>query len=134
MTAAVSFSIPYPPSVNAIYSRGYGNGSNVRRSDDYKKWLQMAGWTLLQQLTGLKKPVVRGAVLVGYRVRRPSDKRKHDLGNLLKALDDLLVLHKVIEDDSLIEGYEPLRWDNSVDGVLVTIRACDTSGAGQVAA
>jgi len=54
------------------------------------------------------------------RAVRP-DKRRRDLANLEKAISDLLVDHKVIEDDSLIESLS-MEWVSSdMAGVSVTL-------------
>lgn len=42
-----------------------------------------------------------GDIAVQYRFAR-TDRRKRDLGNLEKAMSDILVKHEIIEDDSKI--------------------------------
>jgi Holliday junction resolvase RusA-like endonuclease len=49
----------------------------------------------------VRPPLFPGPVRVCYVIRKP-DRRRRDLGNLLKALDDTLTRNLVIEDDSQI--------------------------------
>ena len=63
-----------------------------------------------------EKWMIRGRVRVVYAVSHPGDKRKRDLKNYEKALDDFLTLHRVIVDDSLIES-SYIQWER--DGNIV---------------
>jgi crossover junction endodeoxyribonuclease RusA len=91
-----TFTVPIPPSVNALYRNAPGKGRV--KTERYRTWIQAAGWDVRDQ----KPEHQPGQVAVCYRLPWPTDKRKRDLGNYEKALSDLLVLHNVIEDDSKI--------------------------------
>ncbi len=64
--------------------------------------------------SGFKTPVS-----VSYRFGQPNKKRR-DLDNLLKAPNDLLVEHGIIEDDSLIHRISA-EWGDGFVGVEVEI-------------
>lgn len=107
------YMLPFPPSVNNLFL-------NVRRggrikTPRYREWIEEAGWLLKQQ----KVPLVPGHVYITYRVNRP-DKRKHDLDNLLKAPTDLLVAHRIIEEDSMIDGFE-IMWEGEGHGMFFAV-------------
>ena len=90
--------LPLPPSVNALYRnrKKDGKGRGRIKTERYNTWLNAAGWELNQQ----KPPKVKGNYILWLYCERP-DKRRRDLGNLLKAMEDLLTDLGVIEDDSL---------------------------------
>lgn len=91
----IRYNLPFPPSVNNLFA----NGKKGRfRTDKYETWRTLAGQEIMAQ--GRKR--LKGAVSMSVLAVRP-DKRKRDLSNLLKAIEDLLVDMGVIEDDSLIE-------------------------------
>jgi crossover junction endodeoxyribonuclease RusA len=65
-------------------------------------------WQLAGQAKGQK---IIGAYKLTILAVRP-DKRRRDLGNLEKAVSDILVSQNIIEDDSLCEWLE-VRWVDS---------------------
>lgn len=90
-----SFTIPMPPSVNALYANRPGGRF---KTDAYKNWINLAALCIRDQ----KPAPISGYVAVRYVVATFTDKRKHDLGNLEKALSDCLTHHDIIDDDSQI--------------------------------
>ena len=58
-------------------------------------------------------------LIVVYSLKRP-DKRKRDLGNLEKALSDILVSTGIIEDDSNIEDLR-LHWADQNEPVIINL-------------
>jgi len=88
--------LPYPPSTNTLYMNVRGRGRVKTRR--YLTWIKNAGGVLM----ALKVKPVSGRVNVSISILRP-DKRKRDIDNLAKAILDLLVNHKIIEDDRYIE-------------------------------
>ncbi|KKL82309.1 hypothetical protein LCGC14_1986100, partial [marine sediment metagenome] len=50
----------------------------------------------------------------------PPDKRKRDLSNFVKAIEDRLVAHNVLRDDSDVWRLEVF-WDRSIKGARVEI-------------
>lgn len=84
--------LPAPPSANNLFSTTK-SGRRVK-SKHYDFWTSEAGWRLKAQ-----HPVkVPGKVVILIAVERSSDLA--DIDNRIKPILDLLVAHKVIDDDS----------------------------------
>jgi Holliday junction resolvase RusA-like endonuclease len=94
MTAQV-FYLPIPPSVNGLYINVRGRGRV--KSARYRAWLKHAGWELQAQKGRMK--TILGPVKVAIYAVRPKGQRAPDIDNIQKALLDILVEHKIIEDD-----------------------------------
>ena len=108
------FLLPFPPSVNALYT----NVSKVGRvkTPAYKAWKKEAGLRL-----NLQRPKkVSGRIRLAIRAV-PPDRRKRDLGNLEKAISDFLVDMGVIDDDSLIECQCSCWVSDSLQGISVGV-------------
>lgn len=89
--AAVTFPLPYPPSANNLFP------GKARRypSKAYVAWRKLA--------EGMVPTIsLRGPYEIDLAFDRP-DRRARDLGNLEKAISDLLVAKGVVEDDRLCE-------------------------------
>ncbi len=111
MTLA-SLTLPFPPSVNGLYP----GKARRHKSKRYKAWIKEAGWTLKTQ-----EPIhrFRSPVSIVLTFGRP-DKRVRDLSNYIKAVEDLLVTHGIIRDDSDVHRGEQY-WDDTITGVRVEI-------------
>lgn len=72
------------------------------------EWRKLAMWQIAGQAKGNK---VLGAYKLTILAVRP-DKRKRDLGNLEKAVSDILVSQNIVEDDSFCEWLEA-KWVES---------------------
>jgi Holliday junction resolvase RusA-like endonuclease len=96
--------LPTPPSLNALWRHDKGR---VHRSKEYDQWRHDAGWTLKEQ----KPPSIAGWCSIRLSASIPA--RRRDLDNLMKALLDLLVAYRVIENDADVAGIEA-RWDRTV--------------------
>lgn len=95
-TQPTTVTVPLPPSTNALF-KTLRTGRRAK-SAAYKDWLSEAGWRLK-----LQRPVkVPGRVVLLISVDRES--MAADIDNRCKALIDLLVLHKVIDDDKHVTG------------------------------
>lgn len=110
----IQFTIPMPPPLSACFRNASGPGRV--KTPRYERWKRDAGWIVRAQRPGS----IHGPVRVTYLIGRP-DKRKRDLGNLDKALSDLLVHLRVIDDDSKIVDLR-LVWAER-DDVLATVEA-----------
>jgi crossover junction endodeoxyribonuclease RusA len=88
--------LTFPPTINTMYP-----GIKQRhKSAKYVAWIKEATIALNKQKTGqIDKPI-----RISYKYGRP-DKRKRDLSNLIKAVEDLLVSYGILEDDSLIHAF-----------------------------
>lgn len=108
--------LPFPPSVNNLFI----NGKHGRfRSQRYDSWIMEAGNEILRQ----RPSKVAGPVALRFEFQEGRDKRKRDVTNLIKAPEDLLVKHQIIEaDDGSIVREVNACWSAEVVGVRVTIR------------
>lgn len=112
----IVFKLPFPPSVNALYRNVPGRGRV--KTQRYLTWLRAAGNEVLAQAPG--QPSIRGAVSIAIAVYRP-DKRRRDLGNLEKAVTDLLVTYAMIDDDRHVASLL-LEW-RAGEGSGIEVRA-----------
>jgi len=105
-----------PPSVNGLYA----NVARVGRvkTKRYKAWIAEAGWQLVTQ----PRHSFPGNVLLEFRFgpRGPGD-----ASNYIKAPEDLLVAHRIITDDSLVDKVSA-EWAPDVRGCEVTITHRET--------
>lgn len=86
-------SLPIPPSVNSLFGNSpSGRAKRGRfKTRRYKSWIEEAGWELIRQ---------RPRPIVGpYRVFITLPKTRADCDNLVKPLLDLLVDHRLTDDD-----------------------------------
>lgn len=107
--------LPFPPSTNNMFI----NGTKGRfRSQKYDEWIIEAGWELARQHPA--KCV--GPVSLSFEFQDGQDNRKRDISNLIKAPEDLLVKHGVIQaDDQTIVRQINVAWSAEVTGVRITI-------------
>lgn len=108
----ISYSLPYPPTVNGLFVEVAGKRIKTKA---YRDWRVEAGWTIKQQ--GYKH--FAGPVMLLLQCVKP-DRRKRDASNLLKAVEDMLVEMRVIEDDAHIMDTRS-RWVSRGPPCLVTI-------------
>jgi crossover junction endodeoxyribonuclease RusA len=99
----IILSLPFPPSVNSLWRST--KGGKVYRSAKYMEWRKLAMWQIAGQVRGRRH---LGAYKLTILAVRP-DKRKRDLGNLEKAVSDILVSQNIVEDDSMCEWLE-IKW------------------------
>lgn len=113
-----TFLLPLPPSVNQLTLNVRGRGRI--KTPAYRSWITEAGLRL-----NLQRPkFMPGYVRMSVRAIRP-DRRRRDLGNLEKAISDLLVSHGIIEDDSFIQAISMEWWgSDNMTGVSVTLVSC----------
>ncbi|MGY2052387.1 RusA family crossover junction endodeoxyribonuclease [Methylobacterium sp. JK268] len=105
--------LPVPPSVNALHAHGGRGGP--RRSDAYRRWIAAAGWRLQAQRPGR----VEGPYAIHLALPEAS---RCDLGNLEKAVSDLLQAHGVVTNDRKARDIR-LTWQAQEPEVVVTVRA-----------
>lgn len=111
--------LPLPPSTNKLYRAVPGRG--VIKSAAYRKWIDDAGYALLEQ----KPKPVAGDFDLWLYVEWP-DKRKRDLDNSIKATLDLLVSHQLVEDDSKCQAMHIYR---GLKGRECVVRVCERKTA-----
>jgi crossover junction endodeoxyribonuclease RusA len=117
MRRLITFILPFPPSLNNMFI----NGSKGRfRSQKYDSWIMEAGCEIMRQ----RPRKVAGPVLLTFEFQEGRDNRKRDISNLVKAPEDLLVKHGIIEaDDGSIVRSITSKWSPEVQGVRVTIQS-----------
>jgi len=89
----------------------------MHRSSKYSAWAKQAEWAVAGQVKGKK---IVGEYTLEIVAVKP-DKRRRDLGNLEKAVSDLLQKVKVIEDDYLCQDIH-LHWAKSGPECLILRR------------
>ncbi len=98
MTQLISIlGLPFPISVNAMYRNVLKVGRV--KSTTYKQWLAEAQASVLQNKV---RGSIEGPYTMEIEVDRP-DKRRRDLTNLIKGVEDFCVSQGYVEDDSLCE-------------------------------
>lgn len=116
----VSFDLPFPPSVNNLFA------GKTRRyaSKAYKAWKAAAAPCVPAGL-------IAGPYTLDLLFDRP-DRRARDLGNLEKAVSDLLVERGLVIDDSCCERIT-LAWSDAPPKrdatVRVVVTACERRAA-----
>lgn len=115
----IYLSIPFPPSVNRLWRAT--KGGKVYRSAEYVNWVKATLWEIKIQA---KAKRVSGAYKLTILAVKP-DKRKRDIGNLEKAVSDVLVHSGVIDDDHLCEWIDA-RWVPSGPPCRLIIESIET--------
>jgi Holliday junction resolvase RusA-like endonuclease len=107
--------LPFPPSVNCLFA------GKTRRyvSKPYARWRRAAGAELLAQRV---RPVA-GRVTIEILLTPPDSRRARDGDNYIKAINDLLVAHGIIMDDSAaFVGKTSAEWvESQTPGAMVII-------------
>jgi Holliday junction resolvase RusA-like endonuclease len=107
-----------PPSTNNLFATG-ATGRRFK-SAEYTDWIEEAGWRLNAQ----RPRPIAGKVALLIDVEEPKTKIRQDCTNRVKAVEDLLVSHGIIEgDDQRYVREVTVRWA-PVEGVRVTVRPC----------
>ena len=111
---STTISLPFPPPLNNLFANVAGKGRV--KSDRYRQWANAAGW----EIQSVRPKAIPGPVAITILLGKP-DRRRRDLDGMAKAVCDLLVDHRVIEDDSLVQRLT-LAWA-PVQGAHVTVEA-----------
>lgn len=108
-----SFTLPMPPSVNALYANLPGKGRIKTRI--YKNWLRDAGWEL--RIARVRTVTSRIRVLIEAKTNN-----RRDADNLAKPILDLLTGCGVIPNDSAkhVSGVS-IDWRDDIEGCRVTL-------------
>jgi len=93
--------LPFPPSINRLWRAS--KGGRVYRSGEYAGWRSVSLWRLREQMRmSYPGQSVEGAYRLTVRAVKP-DRRRRDLGNLEKAISDIIVAAGIVEDDHLCQ-------------------------------
>lgn len=109
--------LPYPPSVNKAFRNLPGGGR--AKSANYSKWRNLAG----QEIMAQRPSKLHGDYELRIHAKKP-DNRKRDIDNLIKPINDALVVAGVVVDDSDCMSVSA-SWvtDSTQKGVYVYYRA-----------
>lgn len=106
----IRIELPYPPTTNTLFRNA---GKSRVKTLGYRDWIKLASVSIKDShRQGI------GPYHISIALKRP-DMRRRDIGNLEKAVSDLLVSHGVIQDDSLCQRLfktreEAIEWRTSV--------------------
>jgi Holliday junction resolvase RusA-like endonuclease len=105
-----------PPSTNNLFVNVRGKGRV--KSERYRTWLQAAGWDLARFNHNQRwnEPVYLTIAIGNLRANA-------DVSNRVKAIEDLLVVHKIIPGDSIqwVKGVNVYLAQEPFDGVEIAI-------------
>ncbi len=102
---------PFPPSTNNLYFNAAGRGRV--RTKKYEVWCITAKLAIYEQ----RPDPVAGKVALSIRLSKP-DKRRRDLSNHIKAIEDLLVDMRLIDDDRNVERIDIAWGDETIIEVV----------------
>ncbi len=123
MTIITIESTAFPPSVNSLFRNVAGKGRV--RTKRYKEWSSAAGWDCL------RKGSITGPFTISIILSRKKRRKNADLDNHgTKAILDLLVAHKIIEDDKYAERIS-IEWGDC-EGWYAEVRPYFTVRSGEV--
>ena len=97
----ITYSLPYPPSLNSYYRTVHGQPIISKAGREYRK-------TIISEIGNTGKSL-SGRLKVEIHAWMP-DKRKRDLDNVFKALNDALTHANVWIDDSQIDDLRIIRF------------------------
>lgn len=90
----MKFWLPWPPSTNGLFVNAGRGGRNL--SKRYREWREEAAAALLQQ-PQTRTPI---STPISIHIALTAPTRAHrDASNYVKAVEDLIVQHGIIEDD-----------------------------------
>lgn len=101
-STCTTLKLPAPPSVNNLFSNGKGGHTGRFKTPAYKAWIAEASWMVREQMVAEDCNPVMGRTVIMIGVERSS--LRSDLDNQAKAILDLLVTTRVIEDDRYVTG------------------------------
>lgn len=111
----ISFTVSMPPSVNALTRNVPGVG-RVKASV-YKKWVKANEWIVALAAKDGRK--ITGPYALIIQIGKP-DNRPRDIGNLEKAVSDLLVSIGAVRDDSDCQRIQ-IGWSEHHDDCFVQV-------------
>ena len=105
--------LEFPPTTNNLFANA-ARGRGRFPTRQYKAWRERAAVAIRRQAP---EPI-KGAVMLNIQLGRP-DRRRRDLSNYVKALEDALVQHGLIEDDSMVQALS-MSW-GAIPGATVRV-------------
>lgn len=118
---ALTFSLPWPPSVNHMW--GYGSGRVFLKEEGRSYRKACADDVLVQRVP---RHQLAGRLSVSI-IANPPNKRRRDMDNVLKAALDALTHCGVIQDDEQFDRITIERGEPQRDGRL-WVQLCEIKG------
>ncbi len=118
--------LPMPPSVNKL-TVNLKNGGRAK-SALYKRWIEEARWHVMMAWRNAGKPEWLADTPMSVRIEAGLEGRKRDLGNLEKAVSDLLVANLPIPDDAYFDRILIERREDIPGIARVTLKALEQGG------
>ncbi len=112
----ILLTVPLPPTSN---HRLIPVGGRQIKSPEYRAWMDQAAWLMRSQLPSKQDPIATN-VVVTVGITFP-DRRKRDIDNVLKPVNDAMVKSGVLADDSYIKGQIVYRDDIDKNNAKVEI-------------
>jgi Holliday junction resolvase RusA-like endonuclease len=104
-----------PPSTNVLFA---GNGKRRYKTKEYAAWIEEAGYAINRQ----KPEPIRGKVRILIEVAEPKTNIAQDVTNRIKATEDLLVRHGIIQgDDQRYVRSVTAEWSRHIEGIRITV-------------
>jgi Holliday junction resolvase RusA-like endonuclease len=104
-----------PPSTNSLFA---GNGKRRYKTKEYAAWIEEAGYALNRQ----RPEPIRGKVRLLIEVAEPKTSITQDVTNRIKAAEDLLVRHDIIQgDDQRYVRSVTAEWSQHIEGIRITV-------------
>lgn len=114
MSAHLTFDLPLPPSANALFANVRGKGRV--KTAEYKAWIEEARWHIITAWRTAGQPEVGRDTPMRLSLRLGLTGRRRDLGNCLKAVEDVLVRELPIPDDRYTDRIVIIR-DETIPGI-----------------
>ena len=116
----ITLTLPYPPSVNNLYATVNGRKVLSKKGREYHEAVCVSVSKQLPVGSGF------GKARISYRISAfPPDKRRRDLSNLIKVLEDALTYAGIWADDSQVDDLRVIRGAPASGGsVFIEIEEC----------
>lgn len=122
------FTLKLPPTSNhRLMPITRGESMRLIKSPEYRRWMRESVADIMRQNSAYGEPIFTDRVGVSIFVAFP-DKRRRDLDNLIKPINDVLTQAAVIADDSLIDFVAITRapaWQGRTDAPALEIYVGD---------
>jgi len=120
LPAELVIHLSLPPSTNNLFATDRSSRRRFRTAE-YLAWVKENGYRLNAQ----RPLLMAGKVILLIELEEPKTAHRQDCTNRVKAVEDLLVSHRIIQGDdqrfvrSVTSSWAP------VEGCKVTVRPCE---------
>jgi Holliday junction resolvase RusA-like endonuclease len=111
--------LPICPSVNNLFA---SSSRRRHKTKEYAAWIEEAGYAINRQ----RPEPILGKVSLLIEIGEPDDKIRRDCSNFVKAPEDLLVRHGIIQgDDQRYVRSVTAEWSRHIEGIRITVTPLD---------